>query len=165
MDIVDLIKDDHEQIMELIERVEASSDDDVETREELFDELRNFLEAHTNAEETALYERLSDEEETRERVLESYEEHQLVSEILLSLQELEVNDDDWMNKFSVLRENVEQHADMEESILLPKAMKLIPGDEREQLADTMSSLEDEIITDQAVRGGIRRGGEGYETTL
>jgi len=147
MDIIDLIKDDHENIANLMDRVEISPDGSEESRKRIFEELKATLEAHTQSEEQTLYERLSEEDETAERVLDSYEEHQLVSETLQSLEELETNDEDWMEKFKVLRENVEQHVKREERFLLPKAAKVIPLEEREEMADAMVSLTEEFISE------------------
>jgi hemerythrin superfamily protein len=146
MDIVDLIKDDHEQVATLMEKLSTTTEEDTDDRETLFNELRSALEAHTQAEERIVYERLEDEDTMSSIIAESYEEHTLVAELLQSLSEMEFNHEEWGDKFAVLRENVEHHVEEEESEVLPYLADAVNDDEREEMADDMKTLEDEIMS-------------------
>lgn len=148
MDIVDLIKDDHEQVSELFDKIIATTEQDAAERETLFTELRGLLESHTKAEERIVYERLESEDvdALADLIPESYDEHTTVVDILQALSEMEPNNREWMDKFSALVDNVQDHVEKEEKILLPILMKVCDDGEREEMADDMKSLEEDIFS-------------------
>jgi hemerythrin-like domain-containing protein len=146
MDIVDLILEDHQKIMDLFKKISNTPDVNTDERTSLFGELRSALDSHTVAEERNLYEGLENNDELREKILESYEDHKVVASLLQSISEMEVNDPDWIARIEVLRENVETHIEEEERTVLPVAQIAISDAERGEMGNDMESLEDEIVS-------------------
>ncbi len=145
MDIIDVIKDDHDRVNGLIEKIEDAAENFIE-KQKLYSMLRGLLEAHTNAEERIVYEKLENTDEGADQMFDSYEEHKVIATLLQSLSELEVSNDQWPAKFLILKETIEGHVSEEESHILPLLQKLVSEEEREEMGDDMHSLEDDIIS-------------------
>jgi hemerythrin superfamily protein len=126
------LRDDHRRVKRLFKEIEQASARS--RRRDLFAELKQELDAHALAEESVLYPRFEETDSTREVVLESYEEHRLVKQLLAECEEIDVTDDRWMAKVTVLKELVEHHADEEEEELFPKAKRDLDAGEGEELA-------------------------------
>ena len=114
MTIFDLIKQDHEKARYLFDRMEKSGKKEVAGLQKLFAELEDELQVHMEGEERFLYSALEQNEEAREKVLESYEEHQVAKSLISTFKSLAVDDERWPAKLSVLNEIVEHHMQEEE---------------------------------------------------
>jgi hypothetical protein len=76
--------------------------------------LDHSLSAHSEAEEAVFYTPLRDHPKAHDLVLEGFEEHAVVKTLLVELAALAVEDETWLPKFKVLKENVEHHVKEEE---------------------------------------------------
>lgn len=133
MNIVDLIKRDHDEAKELMETI-ALERDPAQAMES-FGELKTALTAHAQAEQEVLYPAMKVIDETRELTLEAYEEHALAMQLMDELEQEDASSETWRAKFMVLKTNVEHHVREEEKELLPKAKRLLPKDEMSTLAE------------------------------
>jgi len=61
-------------------------------------------------------------------VLEGYEEHAVVKQLLSELDELSKDDETWGAKLKVLQENVEHHVEEEEGEMFPSARKVLSAE-------------------------------------
>jgi hemerythrin-like domain-containing protein len=120
--IFDLIRGDHRKVEDLFSQIEAADDQAAAT---ILEQLVNELVVHTRAEEETLYARLRNEDDSRDDILKSDEEHALVHQLCMELLELDEDDDRCDAKLRVLKELVEHHVEDEESQLLPMAEELI----------------------------------------
>jgi hemerythrin superfamily protein len=118
-DIVEMLKQDHQEIRQLLLRLQGLGPD-LERRQEVFRGFVDAVVAHAAAEEHALYEELRQDERCRAEVLEGYEEHHLVDLILQEMRALRVVEERWDAKFEVLRELLEHHLREEEDHLFPE---------------------------------------------
>ncbi len=143
MDPFELLKKDHKKVSGLLKQLDKTEESDASTREELFDQLKNELETHTQIEETIFYPALEGPEETKDITLEAYEEHNVVKTLLQELQETSKDDETWGAKFSVLKENVEHHVEEEEGEMFNKAKKALDRDQLESLGDRISDAKGE----------------------
>ncbi|HKC65721.1 MAG TPA: hemerythrin domain-containing protein [Pyrinomonadaceae bacterium] len=128
MTAIEILKKDHRDALDLIGQIENIGDDaGAESRVKLFDDLKEALTLHTRAEEKIFYPELEDLSETRALIDESYKEHRKVSEILSRMDAIktEQTSSQWKRLFNELKQNVEHHVQEEESILFPKAEKLL----------------------------------------
>lgn len=141
MDPFELLKKDHKKVSDLLKRLDKTEESDASTREELFGQLKNELETHTQIEETIFYPALEDNEQTKDITLEAYEEHNVVKTLLQELEDLKKDDETWGAKLTVLKENVEHHVDEEEGEMFSKAKKILNKDEREALGDRINEVE------------------------
>lgn len=121
MDVLTLIKHDHAQVKALFKEFEALSPSAVAARTRLAKKITEELSAHDQAEEATVYgalrERLqgSEEREDRLKVLQAFEEHAAAADLIHKLHATDPKEDDFVARFAVLRESVEQHIKEEEA--------------------------------------------------
>lgn len=133
MDIYSLLKQDHETASSLMEKLADTGEGAVKTREKNFEQLKNELQAHTAVEEEVLYPALQEHEETRAMALEAIEEHKLVDQLIEELEGMDVSDEQWTAKFTVLKENVQHHVEEEEQEMFKTARKVLSKEAAEEL--------------------------------
>lgn len=143
MDAFELLEKDHEKVSGIFEKLEPTTERGVKTREELFAQLKQELDIHTQIEETILYPVLKQEEKTHDLTLESYEEHHVVKELLAELDKLAKDDETWGAKLTVLKENVEHHVEEEEDELFPKARKILSQEQIDALGARLEAAKRE----------------------
>ena len=133
MNALNLLKQDHETVAQLLEKIDQTTERGVKTREELFTRLKTELDVHSKIEETIFYPALENEEETRDITLEAFEEHRLVKQLLSELEGMAKDDEQWTARFTVLKENVEHHVEEEEGEMFPKVRKILSSGDLETL--------------------------------
>ena len=82
---------------------------------------------------------LKKEKDTEDITREAYEEHKVVKTLLAELDKLNKDDEQWLPKFTVLKENIEHHVEEEEGEMFKEARKAVEKDELEQLGDQMNA--------------------------
>ena len=137
MNAFKLLKADHEKVAGIFEKLEPTTERGVKTREDLFGQLKTELDIHAHIEETILYPALEEADTTHDLVLESYEEHHVIKQLLAELDELSKADEQWGAKLKVLQENVEHHVEEEEGELFPKGQKVLSAEEVEALGERL----------------------------
>lgn len=133
MDAFTLLKNDHQKVAGLLEKIEGTTERALKTREELFTQLKSELDVHTEIEEKIFYPVLEKADETRDITLEAFEEHRLVKQLLGELAAEAKDDEQWTAKFTVLKENIEHHVEEEEGEMFKKARKVLSKAEIEEL--------------------------------
>ena len=141
MNAFTLLKDDHEKVAGILEKIDETTERGIKGREELFTQLKSELEIHTRIEEEILYPTLEEYEETRAISLEAYEEHAVVKQLLKELSSQPKDDEQWTAKFTVLKENIEHHVEEEEGEMFKKARKVLSEDEIEELGDRLQEAK------------------------
>ena len=140
VDALTLLKKDHDLVKDLMQRVEKEKD--VEERTSMFEQLIDELTIHERIEEEIFYPALQKLPKAKEDVLESFEEHHLVDQIVTGLDNTPLDAETWPAKFTVLRENVEHHIQDEEEKLFPKAEKLLGREKLGELGAKMADLKE-----------------------
>jgi len=141
MNAFNLLKADHKKVADILEKLDATSERALKTREELFTKLKRELDLHSMIEETIFYPVLEEADETHEITLEAFEEHALVKQLLEELQSLAKDDEQWTAKFTVLKENVEHHVEEEEGEMFKKARKVLSDEAIETLGARMEKAK------------------------
>ncbi len=136
--IYDVLHRDHARITQLLTELEDTSDDAVQTRENLFLRLRDELDFHSRAEESVVYSQLQAMAPTRERIADSIEEHHVVTLLLGELDSMPKSHHRWLAKLRVLRENVTRHVDEEEQELFPAMQQVLSADQERTLGMEMT---------------------------
>jgi iron-sulfur cluster repair protein YtfE (RIC family) len=134
MTIFDLLKQDHEKVRYLFDKIEKSGRKDRNALQKLFSQIEEELEVHMEGEERFFYPKLEQREEAREKVLESYEEHQVTKTLLGTFKSLAVDDERWGAKLSVLNEVVEHHLQEEEREVFKMARAMLNKDQAHEIA-------------------------------
>lgn len=124
MNILDHIKEEHEDFKKKITKIEKAKG---AKKEDMFKELYAEIHGHHEAEEKVLFPIVKEKAkgEDLEMVLEMIEEHSLGNYQFKVLQKTSVENETWDAKFTVLKEVLEHHMTEEEDELLPIAKKMI----------------------------------------
>lgn len=144
MDALKLLKDDHDKVKKLLEEGESTTERAVKTREELFAKIKGELKVHEAIEEEVLYPALKEHAETKDIVLEAYEEHHVVDLIVGELERTPVDDETWAAKFTVMKENLEHHIEEEEDEMFKQARQVMDESELGELGDRMASRKEQL---------------------
>ncbi|HVM11628.1 MAG TPA: hemerythrin domain-containing protein [Actinomycetota bacterium] len=145
MDALKLLKDDHESMKGLLEKLGSTTERGVKTREELFAKVKEELAAHEAIEEEIFYPALQEHPKAKEVVLEGYEEHHVVDLISSEIDETPYDDETWGAKFSVMKENIEHHIEEEEGEMFDAARQVFEKEELEELGQRMELRKKEIL--------------------
>ena len=140
---LELLRTQHEEVESLIEKIENT--DDAREKQALFVEMADKLAAHSTIEEKIFYPSVMDRK-TREALVESTEEHLSVKRLLADMMELDVEDEHFDAKLSVMKEQIRHHAhDEEEDTLFPKVRRLMSADELAALGNEMLAMFELLI--------------------
>ena len=139
MDALALLKKDHVLVKDLLRKMDEEEDTD--QLKSMFEQLVDELGIHERIEEEIFYPALQKLPKAREDVLESFEEHHLVDEIVTEM-DVETNDEKWKAKFTVMKENIEHHIEDEEEKLFPKAEELLGEKKLGELGAQMADLKE-----------------------
>jgi hemerythrin-like domain-containing protein len=137
MDAIALLKADHDKVKKLLTELDSTTERGVKTREELFATIKGELTVHEVIEEEIFYPALKEHPKAKDIVLEAYEEHHVVDQVMAELEGLDVSDETWGAKATVMKENVEHHIDEEEREMFAQARKVFDKAELEQLGTRM----------------------------
>ena len=140
MDVFELLKQDHQRVSTIFDQLEMNDGGLAGSRAQLFEQLREELELHAYVEEAIFYPALKDAEETREYVVEAYDEHAGVKDILAEMEGMTPSDGGWNELLQELRENVEHHVEEEEGELFEQSRLVLTG---EQIAELGARVERE----------------------
>jgi hypothetical protein len=141
MDAITLLKDDHDRVKKMLADGEETTERAVKTRAEVFAKLKEEMLIHERIEEEIFYPALKSHPKAKEIVLEGYEEHHVVDEIMGELETTDVSDDTWGAKFKVMKENIEHHITEEEGEMFKQARGILSADELESLGRRMLELK------------------------
>lgn len=136
-----LLKQDHETVADLLEKIDKTTERGIKTREDLFARLKAELDVHTKIEETIFYPALENEDETRDITLEAFEEHRLVKQLLSELESMSKDAEEWTAKFTVLKENIEHHVKEEEGEMFEKARKVLSKEDQQTLGTRLEQAK------------------------
>ncbi len=130
MNALQLLKEDHNRISALFEQLQDAND--FSEKRELFQELRQELDLHTQLEENLFYPRCAEFDEISDLIDESYEDHHEIRELIQELDDIS-EEREFDDKLEELVDAVEGHVEDEESDLFPKVEELIDSDELDEL--------------------------------
>ncbi|HEX7069089.1 MAG TPA: hemerythrin domain-containing protein [Candidatus Limnocylindria bacterium] len=141
MDALSLLKADHDKVKKLLAEGEKTTERGEKTRTELFETLKAEMMLHERIEEEIFYPALKEHPKAKDIVLEGYEEHHVVDEIMGELEATPVTDETWGAKFTVIKENIEHHIEEEEGDMFKQARQVFDADELAQLGERMAELK------------------------
>lgn len=113
MNALELLKEDHDRVASLFEKIKANEDGD---NTDIFEQIKAELDVHAHIEEAIFYPRLLEDgdEELKDIVKEGIEEHRQVKMFLRELDSLADDSEKFKPKIKVLMEDVEHHVQEEE---------------------------------------------------
>ena len=137
MDALDLLKADHDKVKRLLNELESTTERGVKTRSELFATIKGELTLHEIIEEEIFYPELKAHPRAEEVVLEGFEEHHVVDLLMGELESLDVSDETWGAKATVMKENIEHHIEEEEGEMFREARRVFDAQELDDLGQRM----------------------------
>ena len=141
-DVLELLSSQHKEVDALFEAIEQGKGN----RRVLFTELADKLAAHAPVEEKLFYPAVM-AKETGDLLKESVEEHLSIKRVLADLIAMKVDDDQFLAKLKVLKEQVSHHAHKEEEQkLFPKVKSLLSADERAALGNELLVMFEDLMT-------------------
>ena len=137
MNAFQLLKEDHQKVSGIFQQLEPTTERAEKTRTELFARLQEELDIHAKIEESVFYPAIKQAAETREIVLEGFEEHHVVKMLLKELDAVPVDTEQWTAKLKVLQENVEHHVEEEEGEMFQKSRQVLSEEQIKELGEQM----------------------------
>jgi hemerythrin superfamily protein len=147
MDALTLLKHDHDEVKKLFKQIEDAEGSEAR---KLWEQISSQLSLHEELEETLFYPALKEEEQAKDLILESYQEHHVLDVLIGEINALRPTDETWEPKIKVLQENTEHHIQEEEGELFPKVRKIWKTDKREQVGKQMQQMKDERLKKRRV---------------
>ncbi|OGI05214.1 MAG: hypothetical protein A2X42_02780 [Candidatus Margulisbacteria bacterium GWF2_38_17] len=114
MDILQLIKRDHDLVKNALTELKSTTDNTLSKRQDLFETILTELSLHLSTEEDTLYQAFKGKAQVHELLLESLEEHYELESMLDNLSKMPVDQERWIPKLVVLIELLILHAGKEE---------------------------------------------------
>jgi hypothetical protein len=143
VDALTLLTEQHEEVDSLVELLEG--DADKSDKQEAFIDLSNKLAAHSTIEEKIFYPAVM-AKQTEDLLRESVEEHLSMKRVLADMMKIDIDDEQFEAKLSVLKEQLEHHAhEEEEDKLFPKVRKLFSKEELEGLGNDMVAMFETLL--------------------
>jgi iron-sulfur cluster repair protein YtfE (RIC family) len=141
-DALSLLKSDHDEVKKLFKEIEAEED-----QEAIFNQIKGALEVHATIEEEIFYPAVKKarSEEVKDEVREAYEEHTQIKALLAAIADISPDDESYLAKIKVLKEDVEHHVKEEEGEMFPDARKYLRH-KLEDLGAQMQARKDELET-------------------
>ena len=147
MDALTLVRQEHRKVEGLLERSERLEEDDEDERALLIGQLQAALRHHVDQEETILYmffrERARRAEVSLDPLDQAIEQHRLIDRLSRELSDTGAGDTREA-KLTVLVEQVRNHLDTEDSVLLTAIEDLIDDDTLIELGRRMGQ-RDQVI--------------------
>ena len=144
MNALELLKTDHQTVNELLKKAEGTKNE--KQQRQLFDQIKAELETHAHIEETIFYPAVAKNEELKDMVLESLEEHKQVKTLLREMENLSSDSEKFEPKLKVLMENVEHHAvEEEEGKMFPKVRKFMKPAALEELGQELEAAKEKQV--------------------
>ena len=126
MDIIELLKRQHEEVRDVLERIIA--EDDAKESRLLLGQLSSALRLHMLIEEKVVYpaaaRAFAGDEDDEETILESYEEHAVARRCLEVLEGTTPSDRRFVVRAKIAMEILEKHIEEEENEMFPRVKRL-----------------------------------------
>ncbi|MBV9080235.1 MAG: hemerythrin domain-containing protein [Elusimicrobia bacterium] len=133
MDLLDILKEEHESIWGLMREIERTEGPDA--RGQLFDQLRDILSEHCRLEDQLFYSTMVEWAEVRIGTMSAREEHGIIRRLLDDMSSAGIENERWPAKFAVLAETLRQHMRQEERSLFKHARRLLDSERLESLGE------------------------------
>jgi hemerythrin superfamily protein len=155
MDAIALLQSDHQEVEQLFRQFEKLTERAHKSKEKIVDKVIRELAIHSAVEEMLFYPAVRTAalkasvrtlKEAAETVLESLEEHHVVKWTLSELDGMDPDSERFDAKVAVLIENVEHHAEEEETALFPKVREAFGRKLLTELGERMAKLRESAPT-------------------
>ncbi|EMV8855443.1 hemerythrin domain-containing protein [Escherichia coli] len=147
MNAIDLLKQDHQVVKDLLTELSETTERASKKRAELLGKIELELTVHTAIEEEILYPALkaAGEKEEAKMFYEAKEEHRTVDSLVLpDLKHTAPGTVEFSGRVKVMKELLEHHIEEEEKQMFPDALKVLGKARLEELGTQMAAKKKEL---------------------
>lgn len=150
MNAIDLLKNDHKTILDILEQLSSTSERAVKKRQDLVQKLEHELTLHTHIEEEIFYPafKAAGKKEEVKMYYEAIEEHRAVDSLVLPHIKATAPDSlEFSGRVKVVKELLEHHIEEEEEEMFKDAQELLASQLDElgtQMQERKKSLKQEL---------------------
>ncbi len=158
MNVLDLLKQDHQMVGQLIDEVQKAEPGDEKVKE-LAQQIVQQLTVHAALEESLFYPALGERAENEEERVDLYEaftEHDVAKHLMSLLNGRRKDDALFKAELQVLGENVKHHVREEESTIFKLARQLLDEEELEQLGETVQAEKERLMRSPRAMSGRKK---------
>lgn len=134
MTIFEALREDHDKQRTILDQL-LKTEGDSAGRAELFERLKDHLDAHAAAEERYFYVPLMQDDLTQDKARHSVSEHKELDDFVEKLSSYEMSAPQWIQTAKKMGETLEHHLDEEEHEVFQLAGKALSEDLKTSLAD------------------------------
>jgi hemerythrin superfamily protein len=142
MDAIALLKADHKAVSKLFREYKASKRAGRTNRSKIIDKVIKELSIHAAIEEKVFYPAVREEiPKLEDDILESLEEHHVLKWTLEELASIDVDDERYDAKVTVMMEQVRHHVEEEETDWFPKVRDKMPRARLQELGAELAKAK------------------------
>jgi hemerythrin-like domain-containing protein len=158
LNAITILKHDHENVRELLERLKNTTERATKTRGDLLERIEAEIVAHMTVEEEIFYPAFRDavgDKHAQKMYHEAKEEHRAATKVMLDLKKTDPSSPAFGGRAKVLAELVTHHADEEEDEMFPMASKHFSNDELESLGEQIEQRKRQLANGKSRRKETR----------
>ncbi|NIC04682.1 hemerythrin domain-containing protein [Billgrantia bachuensis] len=148
MNALDLLKEDHDKVRELLEQLVNTTERAEKKRPELLARIEKEMQVHTQIEEEIFYPAFKEAsgKANDKMYYEAHEEHRAVEDLVMpDLKQADPTGTQFSGRAKVLKELIEHHAEEEEEEMFPQARKTMSTRQLEELGEKMQLRKKELM--------------------
>ncbi len=142
--IYDALKNDHNEVKQLLNQLVSLPENDENRHGPLIEKIRDALIPHSRAEEAVFYNSLRAVDMSKKIALHGYVEHMQAETLLRTLQVKGKIDADWLSTAKELKASLEHHIAEEESEMFVAGRALFTNEEAQAMATAFEKMKPEI---------------------
>lgn len=147
MNALELLKEDHDKVRDLLEQLVNTSERAEKKRPDLLAKIAKEMQVHTQIEEEIFYPafKKASGKQNDKMYYEAHEEHHAVEDLALpDLKKADPGGTQFSGRAKVLKELIEHHAKDEEEEMFPQARKTMSARELEELGEKIQARKKEL---------------------
>lgn len=150
MDIYQNLKQDHDEVKNLLSELISLSEKD-EYRHTLIEQIASALVPHARAEELVFYNTLRSSDADTGTIMHAFKEHMEAEALLRMLQTKDKVNFDWKKTAIKLKEELEHHIKEEETKVFAMAKSIISEAEADQIGKAFTQVKGEFKKQGALK--------------
>ena len=151
MTAIEMLKKQHREVAAMFDKLEAAKS--AGQRRQIFDAIADAMAVHATIEERHFYPAVKNKA-TEDLLQEAVEEHLEVKRAIAELLQLDAGDKSFEAQAMMLKDEIEQHVEEEESELFPQVEEMFDEEALETLADAMEETQAEMLSEGSPRDAI-----------
>lgn len=146
MTIFDVLKKDHDEVKDILDKIDKNIRGDGGQCQALFAQLKPMVLAHSRAEEEVFYSVLEEHDLTEELAEHAEDEHAEVEEMLEQMDEDEPGEASWRMVFDQMAAALRHHIQQEESEMFRKAREVLGEQDLQSMAEAFAQRKQRVLS-------------------